>query len=378
VIGLNKKSTIKSKNFKDPSTLQKSNTQLAQKSKTDFSNELKVPLQDSLDYKIPKRTSNTSLVIEDFDYTNNTSENFEALDRFNKYQFNDSIDEDDQDEEDIDENEEYYENFELNKMKLSEKDDDDDDDKEDETQAQPNNSFQNSGCEVRIDLINDIKGEFLETDSSTQFLNNSSSNFEQKNLTSQTDLKYNYSKDEEDEEDDEEYDKNTEAMSNLSNLRICIDEIEELVDKSNKTCFVFVIQVWNLQPLLEHAAAEKLKSEQNNIQDPNASINSFSEELPTWSVKRKYDEFYVLDSKLKEFHGELISSNNEYNINNQNQITVQLPSKQRAVFLIANTKAQIEFLNSVKNDFTKYLQVKKIIIVIIIYKYILFFIFSLF
>ena len=353
---------------KDLNSLQKTNIQLTPKSKVSLNSDLKVPTQDGLDIKIAKRSSSSSLVIDDFDYTNNINDNSEAFDKSNNYQqapFTDSLsshfqEDDDQDEEEIDENDEYYENFEQNKIKFSEKvivkDDDDEDGEEfDENYVKPENSFHNSGCEVRIDLINDIKGEFLENESNSSFLINSS-NGEQKNLTSPSNLKYGYSKDEdEEEEENEDYGKNTEAMSNLSNLRICIDEIEELVDKSNKICFVFVIQVWNLQPLLEHAAA-KLKNEQNNVEDSSA-MSSFNDELPTWSVKRKYDEFYVLDSKLKEFHGGLISSNNEYNINNQNQITVQLPSKQRAVFLIANTKGQIEFLNSVKNDFTKYLQV---------------------
>ncbi len=357
---MNKKTNPNKSDTRDLKSSQKSSIQIAQKTKIDSNNELKIPVQEGH----TRTTSSNSLVIEDFDYTGNSNnnDNVEGFDKLNKsqqVQVNDSLfssfqEDDDQDDEDLDENEEYYEHFEQ-KEKDSLKDDEDDDDEEyGEYHVKDDNLFQNLGSEVRIDLINDIKGEFLENDSNSPFLKKNG--IEKKNVASFSELKYSYSKDEdEEEEENEAHDKNTEAMSNLSNLRICIDEIEELVDKSNKTCFVFVIQVWNLQPLLEHAAA-KLKNEQNNIEDSN-KMSSFNDELPTWSVKRKYDEFYVLDNKLKEFHGGLISSNNEYNINNQNQITVQLPSKQRAVFLIANTKGQIEFLNSVKNDFTKYLQV---------------------
>jgi hypothetical protein len=36
-------------------------------------------------------------------------------------------------------------------------------------------------------------------------------------------------------------------LINLNNLKICIDDIEELTDKNNKGWFVFVIHVWNMR-----------------------------------------------------------------------------------------------------------------------------------
>ena len=166
---------------------------------------------------------------------------------------------------------------------------------------------------VRLDLINEIKDEFLDDDSE----NKSSSN----NLL-----------DEEEEEDDED-ENNVDNVDNvnLSHLRICVDDIEEFADKSNKTCFVFVIQVWNIQPRL-------------------LSDNEEKREAPNWVVKRKYDEFYVLDTKLKEFHA-CLSSNED-----PNRLATHLPSKQRALFFISNAK-NLEYLNSIKNNFAKYLQV---------------------
>lgn len=57
-----------------------------------------------------------------------------------------------------------------------------------------------------------------------------------------TDL--NQADEDEDEDDENENLSNREPiLKNLNNLRICIDEIEEVTDKSNKSCFVFVIQV---------------------------------------------------------------------------------------------------------------------------------------
>lgn len=165
------------------------------------------------------------------------------------------------------------------------------------------------GFEVRLDLINEIKDEFTgENDS-----NNSVEKYSEK--------------------DEEEINSDLEENPiNLVKLRIAIDQIEELLDKSNKTCFVFLVQVWTV--------------DSKNQAD-------FFTRSPDWTVKRKYDEFYVLDNRLKEFHGELINDL-EYDVNNANTITVQLPSKPRNVFF--NNSKNLDYLNSVKKDFAKYLQ----------------------
>ena len=154
---------------------------------------------------------------------------------------------------------------------------------------------------MRLDLMNEIKDEIFDEKLDSQSI-------------AEVDKE-----DEEDNEDDEE--QNDYDTVNLNTLKVCIDEIEELTDKSNKQCYVFVIQVWNI-------------SETNSDLSPN------------WQVKRKYDEFYVLDTKLKEFHGDGLNTEIE-----------QIPSKQRALFFISNSR-NIEYLNSVKTDFAKYIQVK--------------------
>ncbi|CAF0709444.1 unnamed protein product [Brachionus calyciflorus] len=195
-------------------------------------------------------------------------------------------------------------------------------DEEDDLESFELNSFEDDSvkpsADVRLDLINEINDEF--SDANDLIIN--------QNETSNKTL--------ENEEDEEDYDETDQESQheeiNLNNLRIAIDEIEELVDKSNKTCHVFIIQVWSID----------------------SKKNEMSESSPIWCVKRKYDEFYVLDTRLKEFHGELIN-NLDYNVNNPNQITLQLPSKQRALFFLSNSK-NFEYLNSVKNDFAKYLQ----------------------
>ena len=96
-------------------------------------------------------------------------------------------------------------------------------------------------------------------------------------------------------------------------------------------------QVWNLQPTFK-----KLDE----------GSNSF-DEVPTWYIRRKYDEFYVLDARLKEFHGGAIGAEAS-----RNQFNVSLPAKQRRISIALQSNAKtLEYLNSIKLDFTKYLQV---------------------
>ena len=80
--------------------------------------------------------------------------------------------------------------------------------------------------DIRLDLINEIKDEILDDPNSV-------------NVATAANPKTV-------DEDEEELDTQEEIDAidvSLNNLRICIDDIEELTDKSNKTCFVFVIQV---------------------------------------------------------------------------------------------------------------------------------------
>jgi hypothetical protein len=237
----------------------------------------------------------------------------------------------------------------------SKKNEDDDNDDEDEYDTfgfqndnpdDSNDSISRSGCEVRLDLINEIKDEFLDDDINSV----NKSNFSANDKSSLIDFVNQESNDEDEESNDEEEDDNDNVNNvNLNNLRICIDEIQELVDKSNKTCYVFIIEVWNLQPRnITNKNTTQVKKESNE--------NKSQSSIPTWSVKRKYDEFYVLDSRLREFHGGLfVSSDATSNLTNHEQIFAQLPPKQRALFFLNNAR-NIEFLYSIKDDFAKYLQ----------------------
>jgi hypothetical protein len=239
-----------------------------------------------------------------------------------------------------DDEDEQYDNFEYGGAKR------------DETDELAERSNVRVGSEIRIDLINEINDEFLEDEVSP---GGSTSATERSNQAASVD-KFSaefaraYSHDE-DEEDDYYKDDSQSAAAgedggdiNLNNLQIAIDEIEELVDKSNnKTCFVLAIKVWNLE--VKYG---------NQGQQAGLEEAAFAAK-PSWIVKRKYDEFYVLDSRLKEFHGGLITSS-EFNVKNPHKITVQLPTKQRALFFINNTN-NFEFLHSIKDDFAKYLQV---------------------
>lgn len=193
---------------------------------------------------------------------------------------------------------------------------------------------------VRLDLINEIKDEFLEDEMSSR-------------RTGSINL---FNVNEEDEDDDGELEDEEinehmtndqsipSKMTNIDNLnlndyKIYIEEIQEQTDKLNKTsCYVFVIQVW--------------RPEHKGAFDTHADLDK-----PSWVVKRKYDEFYVLDSRLREFHGGLIT-NVDYTGKNTEQINVNLPSK-RGTSLFVNPANDLEFLNSIRNELAKYLQVSK-------------------
>ncbi len=98
-----------------------------------------------------------------------------------------------------------------------------------------------------------------------------------------------------------------------------------------------MFQVWNLQPTFRQLD-KAVKSDE-------------VAEVPTWFVKRKYDEFYVLDTRLREFHGEAIGVSEM----TRSGVSLNLPAKQRIMFLQSDAKI-LEYLNSVKMEFSKYLQ----------------------
>ncbi len=106
----------------------------------------------------------------------------------------------------------------------------------DEEYEEEGNDFRQQQA-IRLDLINEIKDEILdERVEAGSMVNGLSSGGGEGRVG-----------DEAEEEDEDEANYAQEEIEandlNLNNLRICIDDIEELTDKSNKTCFVFVIQV---------------------------------------------------------------------------------------------------------------------------------------
>lgn len=199
--------------------------------------------------------------------------------------------------------------------------------------------------EVRLDLINEINDEFLEEDGMALGGSKPASASNPQNM----------SLDDEDDEDQKIYmgdsvsglvgggvvasededgdeDNNDSSSINLANLRVSIDGLDE-VNESSRTGYVFVIRVWNL--------------------DPKLVVKSGVGDTPNWFVKRKYDEFYVLDARLRQFHGGGLMTGQQA----KNQISVvQLPSKPRAILSFSNKENNLEYLESIQNDFERYIQ----------------------
>ena len=204
-------------------------------------------------------------------------------------------------------------------------------------------------------LISEIKAAYMDDDGESNNKANTNNNNNNNNRYPR-----------EEEEDEEDADTRADDMINLNELKISIDDIEELVDKSNKACYVFVIKVWDER---QH---QQQQQQQTEARPETASVS------PDWSVKRKYDEFYVLDSRLREFHEGLfansgatsgatisgagssssissLSGGNHFATTSE-KIFAHLPAKQRALFFLNNSR-NIEYLSSIKSDFVKYLQV---------------------
>ena len=196
--------------------------------------------------------------------------------------------------------------------------------------------------EVRLDLINEINDEFLDevmgADKPQQsvFGQQFSIEDEEENITKKPlDLTSLINENEEEEEAENEDD---DANLNLGNLRVTIDGLDEITVGENAG-YAFVISVWNLDPKL---------------------IAKSSGDTPSWFVKRKYDEFYVLDSRLRQFHGGSLINIGTANAGaaaNRPLSTFQLPPKPRAILSFSNKENNLDYLESVQNDFERYLQV---------------------
>lgn len=140
------------------------------------------------------------------------------------------------------------------------------------------------------------------------------------------------------ENEDENEDDDDDTNLNLGNLRVSIDGLDEITVGENAG-YAFVISVWNLDPKF---------------------ISRSSGDSPSWFVKRKYDEFYVLDSRLRQFHGVSLINTNAAAANRPLS-SFQLPPKPRAILSFSNKENSLEYLESVQNDFERYLQVIQIL-----------------
>lgn len=170
--------------------------------------------------------------------------------------------------------------------------------------------------------------------------------------------------DDDDDDDDDEEGEN--SSLNLTNLRVSIEGLDECDTSLGATAsggagggggarngYVFVVRVWNLDPrMMERAGGG---------------------ETPNWFVRRKYDEFYVLDSRLRQFHGGSLAMSSARPAGSPvaesasrsagvlrsptTPSVAQLPVKPRAILSFSNKENSLEYLESVQNDFERYLQV---------------------
>lgn len=178
--------------------------------------------------------------------------------------------------------------------------------------------------DVRLDLINEINDEFVDDDiaelGKPMLAQASLDDDEDERRMSLTEAGESLDANPDDCDDDDGI--------HLSSLRVAIDGLEELIDSADSR-YVFVIRVWNV----------------STASQPN-----------TWLVKRRYDEFYVLDTRLRQFHGGgLLASTTSAN---RSYLVSQLPPKPRAILSFSNKENNLQYLESLQNDFERYLQVQ--------------------
>ena len=120
--------------------------------------------------------------------------------------------------------------------------------------------------------------------------------------------------------------KESETVRDLSMWKISIDKVDTKIYNNYKYFYVFQIKV-EVDDGGDEPADEPDDKEFGGLAKTNRS----------WVVERKYEEFYVLDGKLKKFHGNALSR------------IVGLSSK-RTLF-----KQSLAFLESKKLEFERYL-----------------------
>lgn len=136
-------------------------------------------------------------------------------------------------------------------------------------------------------------------------------------------------------------------LKDLSTWQVKIEKVETKVEHNSfKYYYVYVLRVTQSEPLFDDAysVTEGMLAEETNstatghYSNIDESGESKSNSIFTWLVERKYDEFYVLDDKLKKFHGNAHDS-------------IASLSPKRTLF-----KQSLAFLEGRRRQFEKYIQ----------------------
>lgn len=125
--------------------------------------------------------------------------------------------------------------------------------------------------------------------------------------------------------------KESETVRDLSTWKISIDKVDTKIQNTFKYYYVFQIKVE-----VEDSNGDE-PTRPDELDEKEFACQPGKSSQQSWIVERKYEEFYVLDGKLKKFHGNALSR------------IVGLSSK-RTLF-----KQSLAFLESKKLEFEKYL-----------------------
>lgn len=124
-------------------------------------------------------------------------------------------------------------------------------------------------------------------------------------------------------------------LKDMKNWQVSVSTVETRLDHNLKYFNVFIVKV--------KKDSSNSKSSQPIV---NRSVEDGSLDASQWIVERRDHEFYALESKLKEFHGDSLSSFNEYK---------PLSANRNWQTLIAGTSNQKQSLDSKRVEFQNYL-----------------------
>lgn len=124
-------------------------------------------------------------------------------------------------------------------------------------------------------------------------------------------------------------------LKDMKNWQVSVSNVETRLDHNLKYFNVFIVKV--------EKDSSNSKSSQPII---NRSVEDGSLDASQWIVERRDHEFYALESKLKEFHGDSLASFSEYK---------PLSANRNWQTLIAGTSNQKQSLDSKRQEFQSYL-----------------------